>query len=154
MPPDWFLRLKWHMDKSATVQSMLSYILYHDFSGLEKLASILSQLSLLATSMLSKMWSTVLVVWRKYCTVKETHDEAMAWFWLASWPVTWEMMDRFVCVFCGVADCCEEDVVAVDCCEGGGLHSYKGIMILLLAVKGFQVHAGGWSFQRGFIICF
>eukprot|EP00978_Attheya_sp_CCMP212_P040897 scaffold228221_cov54-Attheya_sp.AAC.1 len=44
-------------------------------------------------------------------------------------------MDRFACVFCGVADCCEEDVVAVDCCEGGGLHSYKGIMILLLAVR-------------------
>eukprot|EP00978_Attheya_sp_CCMP212_P028404 scaffold97975_cov60-Attheya_sp.AAC.2 len=35
----------------------------------------------------------VLVVWRKYRTVKETHDEAMAWFWFASWPVTWEMMD-------------------------------------------------------------
>eukprot|EP00978_Attheya_sp_CCMP212_P039741 scaffold209651_cov46-Attheya_sp.AAC.1 len=81
-------------------------------------------------------------VWRKYRTVKETHDEAMAWFWFASWPVTWEVMDRFVCVFCGVADCCEEDVVAVDCCEGDGLHSYKGIMILLLPVKGFQVERG------------
>ena len=40
--------------------------------------------------------------------VKETHDEATAWFWFASWPVIWEMMDRFVCVFCRVADCCEE----------------------------------------------
>ena len=27
--------------------------------------------------------------------VKETHDEATAWFWFASWPVIWEMMDRF-----------------------------------------------------------
>eukprot|EP00978_Attheya_sp_CCMP212_P045158 scaffold335233_cov46-Attheya_sp.AAC.1 len=82
----------------------------------------------------------------------------MAWCWFASWPVTWEMMDRFVFVFCGVADCCVKrvlhfiwigdhqfvaaNVVAVDCCEGGGLHSYKGIMILLLAVKGFQAERG------------
>eukprot|EP00978_Attheya_sp_CCMP212_P039205 scaffold201790_cov65-Attheya_sp.AAC.1 len=35
----------------------------------------------------------VLVVWLKYRTVKETHDEATAWFWFASWPVMWEMMD-------------------------------------------------------------
>eukprot|EP00978_Attheya_sp_CCMP212_P040089 scaffold215304_cov55-Attheya_sp.AAC.1 len=34
-------------------------------------------------------------------------------------------------------------MVAVDCCEGGGLQSYKGIMILLLAVKGFQVEKRG-----------
>jgi len=37
------------------------------------------------------MWSAVLVVlW-----LKETHDAATAWFWFASWPVIWEMMDRF-----------------------------------------------------------
>eukprot|EP00978_Attheya_sp_CCMP212_P023400 scaffold71592_cov59-Attheya_sp.AAC.1 len=77
----------------------------------------------------------------------ETHDEATAWFWFTSWPVIWEMMDWFVCVFCGVADCCEEDVVVVDCCEGGGLYHYKGIMFIHLAVKGFQVH-DVWSFQR------
>eukprot|EP00978_Attheya_sp_CCMP212_P041653 scaffold241595_cov43-Attheya_sp.AAC.1 len=34
----------------------------------------------------------VLVVWLKYRTVKETHDEATAWFWFASWSVIWEML--------------------------------------------------------------
>eukprot|EP00978_Attheya_sp_CCMP212_P012426 scaffold31041_cov56-Attheya_sp.AAC.1 len=35
------------------------------------------------------------VVWLKYRMVKETHNEATVWFWFASWPVIWEMMDRF-----------------------------------------------------------
>jgi len=47
-----------------------------------------------------------------------------------------------------------EDVAEVDCCEGGGLYNYKGIMIILVVVKCFQVHTDGWSFQRGFIVYF
>eukprot|EP00978_Attheya_sp_CCMP212_P008549 scaffold20050_cov57-Attheya_sp.AAC.2 len=38
----------------------------------------------------------VLVVWLKYRTVMETHDEATAWVWFASWPVIWEMMDQWM----------------------------------------------------------
>jgi len=47
-----------------------------------------------------------------------------------------------------------EDVAEVDCYEGDGLYNYKGIMIILVVVKCFQVHADGWSFQRVFIVYF
>eukprot|EP00978_Attheya_sp_CCMP212_P021996 scaffold64967_cov55-Attheya_sp.AAC.1 len=44
-------------------------------------------------------------------------------------------------------------MVAVDCCEGGGLYSYKGITVILLAVKGFQSNeigiTGGRRHQEG-----
>jgi hypothetical protein len=42
-----------------------------------------------------------------------------------------------------------QDALAVDCCEGGGLPSWKGIMIFLLVVKAFQLR-DGWIFSEGF----
>ncbi len=96
--------------------------------------------------------------WAKYCMVKQTHDEATAWFWFPSWPLIWEMMDRlsgrllwgervfclgWSSLICGgkfgrsvgnfvliglwlktivlLLYFCQ-DVLVVDCCEGGGLH--------------------------------
>jgi hypothetical protein len=36
-------------------------------------------------------------------------DEATAWFWFASWPLIWEMMDRLAGYMFSVEwHCCEE----------------------------------------------
>ena len=42
-------------------------------------------------------------VWPKYRALKEEDNEATVWFWLASWPIH----HKFLCIFCGVADCYE-----------------------------------------------